>query len=248
MDHPESLIAIFADWRRFGVSFTGPTSHGPVDLELLIIRTAQHASLDERLFVGAAAWLARFHDFVDGRRLSELTRHTDRDTSAYLGALLTLAVQAPQGAGNAPQFEAALSHCRSHNYPRALFDIANRLPHIRRRMRTRCLALFQQWGLWHDDDRLKTGSIRPLEFVLRVPELRTRALLGPNIEAQLVASTIGRVTNARQLSRELQVTYAATHAAVSRLVGRGLLVRNRNGVRQELKLSPIANASLTATV
>jgi hypothetical protein len=42
-----------------------------------------------------------------------------------------------------------------------------------------------------------------------------------------------RVMNARSLSRDIGVSYAAAHAAVERLVGRGLLLRHRNGVRQE---------------
>jgi len=43
----------------------------------------------------------------------------------------------------------------------------------------------------------------------------------------------------------LGATYAATHAAVERLVGRGLLIRTRNGVRQELRLSDLATAVLS---
>jgi DNA-binding MarR family transcriptional regulator len=49
-----------------------------------------------------------------------------------------------------------------------------------------------------------------------------------------------RIANARSLSREIGVSYAAAHAAVERLVGRGLLLRHRNGVRQELSLSAFA--------
>jgi hypothetical protein len=40
-----------------------------------------------------------------------------------------------------------------------------------------------------------------------------------------MAHTMNRVTNARSLSRDAGVTYAAAHAAVDRLVGRGLTQR-----------------------
>jgi DNA-binding MarR family transcriptional regulator len=53
-----------------------------------------------------------------------------------------------------------------------------------------------------------------------------------------------RVTNARALSRELGVSYATAHATVERLVGRGLLLRHRQGVRQELSLSAFAAEAL----
>jgi DNA-binding transcriptional regulator PaaX len=46
-----------------------------------------------------------------------------------------------------------------------------------------------------------------------------------------------RITNARSLSRDIGVSYATARAAVERLVGRGLLLRHRNGVRQELSPS-----------
>jgi hypothetical protein len=45
-----------------------------------------------------------------------------------------------------------------------------------------------------------------------------------------------RITNARSLSRDIGVSYAAAHAAVERLVGCGLLLRHRNGVRQALTI------------
>jgi hypothetical protein len=73
-----------------------------------------------------------------------------------------------------------------------------------------------------------------------VPELRAGALCGPSIEAVFVAHAMDRITNARSLSRDIGVSYAAAHAAVQRLVGRGLLLRHRNGVQQELSLSAFA--------
>jgi hypothetical protein len=51
---------------------------------------------------------------------------------------------------------------------------------------------------------------------------------------------LDHITNARSLSRDIGVSYAAAHAAVERSVGRGLLLRHRNGVRQELSASAFA--------
>lgn len=150
----------------------------------------------------------------------------------------------PEGAGTAPQFKAALTHCRALRRPRAFYDIFENMPSYRERVRTHSLPLYRRWGLWHDDATLKSISLQPLDWLLHVAELRARALCGPCIEAACIAHAKVCVTNARSLSRELGVSYAAAHAAVERLVGRGLLLRQRNGVRQELRLSPLSTAAL----
>lgn len=242
------VAALYAAWRRLGVSVTTTPRAHVVDLESLILATADLAAVDERLTICAVSWLARFHVFVDGRRLSELTRAAPPKMRAYLGAILSLAIDAPGGARRAPSFDTALAHCRALRTPRAFYDNMQAVPTYRERMRTQGLPLFRRWGLWHDDLTLKLGSIQDLDWILTVPELRARALCGPSIEASCVALTRSRVTNARSLSRELGATYAATHAAVERLVGRGLMLRQRNGVRQELRLSPLSNAALSGVV
>ena len=178
------------------------------------------------------------------KHLHEFAREADARTRAYLGAMLTLAIAAPDGAGRAPEFHTTLSHCRPLRRPRAFYDLFEHMPAFRERVRTRALPLYRRWGLWHDDTTLKKVSLHDLDWLLTVPELRARALCGPSIEASCIAFTKERVTNARLLSRQLGVSYAAAHAAVERLVGRGLLVRRRNGVRQELRLSPLATAAL----
>jgi hypothetical protein len=245
--HLQGAADLYPLWRRLGINFTGPSSPNSVDLERLILSTAQAASSDERLTICAASWLAQFHNFVDGRRLSELTRAAPTRTRAYLGAILTLAIEAPDGAGGVPQFDTALSHCRPLRAGRAFYDAAENSPTQRAWMRSHCLSLYRRWHLWHDDLSLQHKSVHALEHLLKVPELRVRAVLGPSIEANCLTHTLKNVTNARVLSRLMGVTYAATHAAVERLVGRGLLIRTRNGVRQELRLSDLASAVLGAT-
>jgi DNA-binding MarR family transcriptional regulator len=236
---PRAASGLYPSWRRIGINFTGASATQPVDIERLIVDTAECAATDERLTVCAASWLARFHDLVDGRALSERTRAASPRTRAYLGGLLTLASESPDGAGRAPQFEAALTHCAPLTRARPFYDSAAALPVYRTWMRTHALPLYRRWNLLHDDANLQHKSVHTLDWLLQVPELRARALLSPSVEAACIAHTLHRVTNARQLSRELGTTYAAIHAAVDRLVGRGLLVKSRNGVRQELRLSAL---------
>jgi hypothetical protein len=235
---------LYPQWRRLGINFTGPSSTHTVDVENLILATASVASTDERLTICATSWLARFHDLVDGRRLSEQARGSTPRTRAYLGAMLSLAMEAPEGARQAPQFASALSHCLPLRKAQAFYDSAEQLSATRTWMQQNSLPLYRRWHLWHDDMTLQLKSIHDLEHVLKTPELRARAVLGPSIEANCIAHTMHNTTNARLLSRILGVTYAATHAAVERLVGRGLLIRTRNGVRQDLSLSNLCNTVL----
>ncbi|MCA8885120.1 MAG: hypothetical protein KDA35_00770, partial [Hyphomonadaceae bacterium] len=103
------------------------------------------ASEDERLITCVAAWLAQYHDLIDGRRLSELTRAATPRTRAYVGALLSLAIEAPEGAGRAPQFDTALSHCEPLRRSRAFYDVAERLPAHRRWMREHSKPVYRRW-------------------------------------------------------------------------------------------------------
>jgi hypothetical protein len=233
-------------WRRLGVSFAGASACCSVDVEKLIVETARVASTDERLTVCAASWLAQFHDLVDGRRLSEMARGADRRTLAYLGALLSLAVEGNDGAGRAPQFLSTLQHCKPLAIPQPFYDVVACKPTSRAWIRKHSAKLYSKWRLWHDDIGLQHRSIRSLEQVLQAPELRTRSLLGPSIEANCVSLTIETTTNARALSIKLGATYSATHAAVERLVGRGLLSRNRAGTSQVLTLTPWCRAALSS--
>jgi hypothetical protein len=231
---------LYAAWRRLGVNFSVKPCTAIVEVEPLVLATAAVAGADERLTICAISWLACYHSFVDGRRLSELTRDTAPTVRSYLGMMFSLAIEAPEGAGRAPQYDAALARCKPLRRPRALYDNVEALPEFREWARMHSLPLYRRWGLWHDDVTLKTVSVHPLARILRVPELRARALCGPSIESAFMAHTMDRITNARSLSRDIGVSYAAAHAAVERLVGRGLLLRHRNGVRQELSLSAFA--------
>ena len=79
-----------------------------VEVEPLVLATAAVAGADERLTICTISWLACFHSFVDGRRLSELTRDSAATVRSYLGIMLSLAIEAPDGAGRAPQYEPPL--------------------------------------------------------------------------------------------------------------------------------------------
>lgn len=93
----EQALGLARQWTRIGALFNTQPALGPVDLELLIVRTASIARTDERLFV-----MAEHHQLVDVERLCRwLIGVTDGTTGAMvldirgggkkLGRLLMLA-------------------------------------------------------------------------------------------------------------------------------------------------------------
>jgi hypothetical protein len=84
---PMSDLDTLSAWRRLGVNFSGPACAHPVEVESLIIATAEAGGIDERLTVCAASWLACYPAFVDGRRLSELARAAAPLARSYLLAI-----------------------------------------------------------------------------------------------------------------------------------------------------------------
>jgi hypothetical protein len=140
---------------------------------------------DERLFVCAASWIAQHHAFVNGRRLSAVALDLDPTTSAVLGALLSVADEA---AGGAPELQAARARCRPLAKPQPMSAAVRSLRVLSDRVRRNALPVFAAWGVWHDDATVKPAAIRPVGWLLqKVPELRVRSLLGPSVEADLMA-------------------------------------------------------------
>jgi hypothetical protein len=182
------LDEVASYWARLGVIFGVRPATELVDVERLVCDTARVAPADERLFICAVSWLAQYHVFTNGRRLSALAGTLDDHSSAVLGALLSLASQA---AGGAPELEAARARCRRLAKPQPLFAAMRSMRVLRERVERNALPVFAAWGLWHDDQTLKPAAIRPITWLLeKVPELRVRSLLGPSVEADLLARAL----------------------------------------------------------
>src|SRR3981189_1506354 len=96
---------LYAAWRRLGVNFSVASCTEMVEVEALILATAAVAGADERLTICAISWLALYHSFVEGGVLSNLSRVSAPTVRPSLGIMLSLAIEAPDGAGRAPQYE-----------------------------------------------------------------------------------------------------------------------------------------------
>ncbi len=227
---------LYAAWARVGGGFTVAASRRKVDLEDLLARTLAAAPSDPRLFWVAASWVGMHHHLVSTRRMVERLKRASELDLAVAGALFSVAREA---AGGASQLATILKHCRPLAEPRPLFAIVAANPVLVRKAREGALRLFLEWGFWQDDVSLRTDAIRPVAWVLtRCPELRTRAIFGAGLDAELMDALLARRATVRDLSQSLGTTYAATHEAAARLAGRGWLRRRREGNRQVLTVRP----------
>lgn len=264
---PGALSQLARAWTRFGAYLSVVPSRAPVDLEALIVATARAGPDDERLFVVAVSWLAVHHDFVNGRRLAVLAGElassrrsgAHAEASAVLGAMLTWADDL--SGGKAEPLRAAASRCRRLRTPQAFYRVVREMPSVARQVRRAAVPRFEAWGLWHDGEAAKPEAVRPASWLLRhTPELRIRALVGPTLEADLLAAAMlglpaalpgedrldanrpghGAGVAVRDVSRALRVSYAAAHQGADKLVRRGALRRERQGVRQVLRPTAVA--------
>lgn len=223
---PRICLELSTSWTRIGVLFTIEAATEQGDLEDLLIKTAKVARYDERLFVMAASWLFVHYHLVDTRALKRVIKRVDKCTSATLGALIAMARTDIKGP---TPLDAALSYCRPLAKREPLFLLANEVPPLLRKVKAQSLPLFEAWGFWHNDSKLKTNAIRPIRWILaNCPELRPRALLGPSLDAQIIVELTKSPSNLAGLVKNLGATYAATYAATSRLLGRGLVARDND--------------------
>lgn len=193
-----------------------------IDLERLVGRTAVAAPRDYRALAVATTWLAEHSQLVNVRRLGKVAGELEETPAAILGAMIEIA----HGTNSAAErLSAAQRQCRPLREPRALFDRTEANPVLRRFAKEEALPAFEAWGLWQDELTLKFDALRPVSWILeQCPELRLRALYGPGLEAE-VMQVLGRgPATIADIARTVEASYSATHAAVTRLEGRGSVV------------------------
>ena len=218
-------ISLMRRWTRIGALFNTAPAAERVDLESLVLDTAAHARGDERLVVMEASWLAVHHHLLDARRLGRRLTNADAETSAVAGAVLSLA---RSGVTGSSALDAAIRHCRPLPKLAPLFPQLESHPGLLALVKKEALPLFKAWGFWHNDATLKLNAIRPATWIVKhCPELRVRALLGAGLDAEIVELLLEAPRTAAELAAATETTYAAVHAAVTRLLGRGVLVHVR---------------------
>lgn len=222
MKNEQERMRLAAEWARVGGGFAVEPADEPVDIEQLVGRTATAAPGDYRALAVATTWLAKYPELVNVRRLGNVAAELDKLPAAILGAMIDVAREANPAA---ERLTSAQKYCRPLRNPRALFDRTESNTVLRRFAKEGALPAFAAWGIWQDELSLKFDALRPISWVLEnSPELRLRALYGPGLEAEVMLALDRGPATIAALAREVDASYSATHATVSRLVGRGNVV------------------------
>jgi hypothetical protein len=222
MSNDQERARLAAEWARAGGGFMVEPATYPIALEQLVGRTAVAAPRDYRALAVATTWLAQHSELVDVRRLGKVAGELEELPAAILGAMIEIARETSP---SADRLKSAQRHCRPLPKPRALFDRTESNPILRRFAQEGTLPAFGAWGLWQDELSLKFDALRPIGWILEhCLELRLRALYGPGLEAEIVQVLERGPATIAAMARELGASYSATHAAVTRLEGRGSVV------------------------
>jgi hypothetical protein len=222
MSHDRERARLSAEWARAGGGFMVDPATYAIDLEHLVGRTAIAAPGDYRALAVATTWLAQHAELVNVRRLGKVAGDLEELPAAILGAMLDIAHESNP---SAERLKSAQRYCQPLREPRALFDRTQANPVLRTFAKEGAMPAFEEWGLWQDELSLKFDALRPISWILEhCPELRLRALYGPGLEAEVMQVLDRGAATIAAIARDVDASYSATHAAVTRLEGRGSLV------------------------
>ncbi len=237
MSHDEERDRLAAEWARAGGGFMAEPATYAIDLEHLIGRTAVAAPRDYRALAVATTWITQHSQLVDIRRLGKVASELEAVPSAIFGAMIEIASEASSAV---ERLRPVQRHCRPLRKPRALFDRTDANPVLRKFAKEETLPAFEAWGLWQDELTLKFDALRPVSWILEhCPELRLRALYGPGLEAEVMHVLERGSATIAAIARKVDASYSATHAAVTRLQGRGS-IESQDGHGVELS-TPVRN-------
>lgn len=177
---------LLQQWTALGAGFNTTPASGAIDIERMLLRTAEAAPESARLFIMAASWLHRYAETVARHRLSRLIDDelNPRHRPA-LGLLLDTAQQ-----GTFPlRFKSITDRVPPSGEPRPLFAAEQRTPALQGRAERRASDLSRRWNLWCEPIDLKPDAIRtPSWLFARHPQLLTQADFRGDLRASILAS------------------------------------------------------------
>jgi hypothetical protein len=231
---------LYRKWRRLGWEVDAPLFDGYVDPEETIILTTHAGRHDDRLFQWLLTWVRDYHDLINTKRLLRLAGQAD---APILGAVFDIAMA--HGADR--NFRTITGKCRPSTPPQILFHAMNDTESLRKQEIDHGLPVYRNWGLFCTSLRFYDDAAALREKVLRLnPQLAVRALLGPNIRAEILFHLQQQAGIAiKTLADGIGYAYSAVHKEVEGMVKNGLLVE-KIGRAHQLFLSEHARRVLAA--
>lgn len=229
----DALNLIDQKWVRLGWNVTQAPFKGEIDIEELIVQTTLAVRLgDGRLLKWFLTWMKDYNDLVNKKRLLRLLKNAD---TAVLGAVLDIAMK--QGADW--NFHTITAKCKPFKTPQVLFTTMADVFTFIEQEKNNGLEEYRKWGLFCTLHEFYEDAKKTRIWVLQNnPQLALRALLGPNIRAEIIYCLLNNTKIAiMTLANTIGYAYSAVHKEVEILVKSGFLVQS-TGRSHLLDLTP----------
>lgn len=181
-----ALSRAVRQWTSIGCGFGCDPTDGAIDLERLLIDTAQLAPQMTRLFIMAATWLNAYGEALARHRLS---RMASERLSQCEGATLGLLLEIAQTDTRPPEFQSIIRRLQPAPEPGPLFDVSRLNSDLLKRAEETASNVSRRWNLWCDDIELKHDALyMPRWITTRHPDYITRFDFRGDLRASILAA------------------------------------------------------------
>ena len=229
------MTDLYALWSRLGVGFTVAASRNiQIDLEEVLVKTAQEGRNDSRLSFGMRGWLLKHHELVNSARL--IVKLKACSETAVLGAIIDSVVQEHPRSN----LKYCLKYCHPFSQKQFVFHYVSVSPAVAQLNLDENLPLLKKWGLISRELGDMQGAIRDKTFVLQHnPHLALRALFGANLKAEVLSFFLNhKQGNARQIALSIGLSYEPVYSELLHFKKIGLLKEARKGQARTFSLYP----------
>lgn len=228
----EAVDECFNKWIRLGWVGTGEPFEGFVDPELLIIETTHSGRYEGRILKAMLTWIRNYHDLINIQRLRHFINTAD---TAVLGAVFEIAIKN----GADPRLKTIIKYCKPNNNPEVLFKTGDEFGVYDNNQKEFARDEYLKWGLYCTMVEFYEDAMLDKKRILKKnPLLAIRALIGPNIRAEILFSLLNSSRiHIKALSTRLGYAYSPVYKEILSLASSGFINIEKFGRVKVLSLS-----------
>ena len=217
--NPAATGEYYAKWIKLGWNGTGEPYRGFVDPERCIIETTHVGRHEGRLFKAMLTWVRDYHDLINVQRLLHFIEEADRPV---LGAAFEIAVKNGRAG---PRLQTIIKHCKPYKTPQVFFKEDDEFGVYKRNQKEFAKKEYLKWGLYCTMVEFYEDAMFDRKYVLKNnPLLALRALIGPNIRAEIFFQLEHATRmHIKALAEKLGYAYSAVYNEVMSMIQNGFL-------------------------
>ncbi|MCL2688812.1 MAG: hypothetical protein FWE57_03050 [Chitinispirillia bacterium] len=230
---PELTDEYYDKWIKLGLYATGKPYKEHVDPEKLIVETTHIGRFEGRLFKAMLTWIRNYHDLIN---IQKLLHYIDDADLPVLGAAVEIAAQK---ANALPRFKSVLKRCRPYESAQVLFKDVDDFGDFEKNQKEFGKKEYLKWGLYCTMIEFYDDAMYNRHYVLmNNPLLAIRALIGPNIRAEILFELEQRSRlSITALKEHVGYAYSAVYTEVMNLTRNGYLANETNGKKQMITMT-----------